>query len=54
VLPPYVIIHDSTLIQMATEKPQSSGELLEITGVGQAKLERYGTAFLEVVCPIPP
>jgi ATP-dependent DNA helicase RecQ len=53
-VPPYVIFHDSTLIQMATDKPQSSEELLEITGVGQTKLERYGSAFLEVVRPIPP
>jgi len=50
-VPPYVIFHDATLIQMATDKPQSSEALLEIAGVGQTKLERYGSAFLEVVCP---
>ncbi len=48
-VPPYVIFHDATLSQMAADKPQSSEALLEISGVGQSKLERYGPAFLEVV-----
>ncbi|NOX70216.1 MAG: DNA helicase RecQ [Gammaproteobacteria bacterium] len=48
-VPPYVIFHDATLMQMATEKPQSSAALLEISGVGQTKLDRYGPEFLEVV-----
>jgi ATP-dependent DNA helicase RecQ len=48
-VPPYVIFHDATLSQMAADKPQSSEALLEISGVGQTKLERYGPAFLEVV-----
>ena len=48
-VPPYVIFHDATLMQMATEKPRSSQDLLEISGVGQTKLDRYGSEFLEVV-----
>ena len=48
-VPPYVIFHDSTLRQIAADKPQTAEELLAISGVGQTKLERYGTAFLEVV-----
>jgi len=48
-VPPYVIFHDATLMQMASEKPQSSAALLEISGVGQTKLDRYGAEFLEVV-----
>ncbi len=48
-VPPYVIFHDATLMQMATEKPQSPEDLLEISGVGQTKLDRYGPRFLEVV-----
>ena len=48
-VPPYVIFHDATLSEMAASKPQSEAALLEISGVGQAKLERYGPAFLEVV-----
>ena len=48
-VPPYVIFHDSTLSQMAVEKPQSEGQMLDISGVGQAKLERFGAAFLDVL-----
>jgi len=50
-VPPYVIFHDATLIQIAADKPQTSEDLLAISGVGQTKLERYGSAFLEVVRP---
>ena len=48
-VPPYVIFHDATLMQMATEKPTTSESLLEISGVGQTKLERYGAKFLQVI-----
>ena len=48
-VPPYVIFHDSTLSQMAVSKPQTPGELLEISGVGKTKLERFGPAFLDVL-----
>jgi ATP-dependent DNA helicase RecQ len=34
---------------MAALKPRSTEELLRISGVGQAKLARYGEAFLEVL-----
>ena len=50
-VPPYVIFHDATLIQIAADKPQTSEDLLAISGVGQTKLERYGSAFLQVVHP---
>jgi ATP-dependent DNA helicase RecQ len=48
-VPPYVIFHDAALMQMAIDKPQTTKEFLEISGVGQTKLERYGTEFLDVV-----
>ena len=48
-VPPYVIFHDSTLSQMAVEKPQTKGELLAISGIGQTKLDRYGADFLAVL-----
>jgi len=48
-VPPYVIFHDSTLREMAKLKPASIGALSRISGVGEAKLERYGNAFVEVV-----
>jgi ATP-dependent DNA helicase RecQ len=48
-LPPYVIFHDATLKQMLVERPADRDALLKISGVGQAKLERYGEQFLEVL-----
>ena len=48
-VPPYVIFHDSTLIEMAQFRPEDSASLLDITGVGETKLARYGNAFLAVI-----
>jgi len=48
-VPPYVIFHDSTLLEILNQKPSSLTEMSQITGVGQAKLMRYGDAFLEVL-----
>lgn len=48
-VPPYVIFHDSTLHQMAQDRPQTLQQLRLIQGVGQSKLDRYGAAFLEVL-----
>ena len=48
-VPPYVIFSDRTLIEMCAYYPQSPESLLAISGVGQAKLEQYGDAFLNVI-----
>lgn len=48
-LPPYVIFHDSTLREMAAERPDSLQALSRIGGVGAAKLEKYGSAFLDAI-----
>jgi ATP-dependent DNA helicase RecQ len=48
-VPPYVIFHDSTLREMAELKPATLPALARISGVGEAKLERYGAAFVEVI-----
>ncbi len=48
-VPPYVIFHDKTLREMAARKPLTGEALLEISGVGEAKVGRYGTQFLEVI-----
>ena len=48
-VPPYVVFHDSTLRQMVSDRPTDAEALLEISGVGQAKLTRYGDDFLEVI-----
>lgn len=48
-LPPYVIFHDRTLIEMAVYKPKTLEDMGHINGVGQSKLERYGQSFLSVM-----
>ena len=48
-VPPYVIFHDRTLADMAARRPRSVAELAATPGVGEAKLARYGEAFLEVI-----
>jgi ATP-dependent DNA helicase RecQ len=48
-MPPYVIFHDSTLLEMATVHPRTLDELGEITGVGESKLARFGAQFLAVL-----
>ncbi len=48
-VPPYVIFHDSTLAAMARQRPNGLEQLAGISGVGQAKLERYGEDFLAVI-----
>ncbi len=45
-VPAYVVFSDATLAEMAARRPATRAELLEVNGVGQAKLERYGDAFL--------
>lgn len=48
-VPPYVIFHDSTLLEIFNQRPRSTAEFSQISGVGQAKLTRYATHFLDVV-----
>jgi ATP-dependent DNA helicase RecQ len=48
-VPPYVIFGDATLVEMSQRRPVSDDELLEISGVGQVKLERHGEAFLQAI-----
>ena len=48
-VPPYIVFGDASLVQMAREKPADEEGLLAITGVGQHKLERYGSDFLDAI-----
>ena len=48
-VPPYVIFHDTTLRAMALARPRHLHDILNLPGVGQAKLDRYGEAFLSVL-----
>ncbi|MEO9229520.1 MAG: DNA helicase RecQ [Devosia sp.] len=48
-VPPYVIFHDTTLRAMAMAKPRDLEEMVDLPGIGSAKLGRYGEAFLGVI-----
>src|SRR4026207_746204 len=48
-VPPYVIFSDKTLVEMAVYFPQARESLLNISGVGKVKYERYGKAFLAII-----
>ncbi|UJM31071.1 DNA helicase RecQ [Enterococcus faecium] len=45
-VPPYVVFSDSTLKEMSRIRPSSRLEMLQIKGIGQSKLDKYGEAFL--------
>jgi ATP-dependent DNA helicase RecQ len=47
-LPAYLIFNDATLLEMAVRKPKNEADLLQVPGVGPAKLEKYGEAFLKL------
>jgi ATP-dependent DNA helicase RecQ len=48
-VPPYIVFGDVSLVQMARDKPSDDAELLNITGVGQHKLDKYGSDFLYTI-----
>ena len=48
-VPPYVVFSDKTLVQMCLLFPKSREELLNVSGVGEFKLEKYGERFLEEI-----
>ena len=48
-VPPYVIFHDATLLDILRRKPSSEAEFALISGVGATKLTRYARAFIDVI-----
>ncbi len=48
-LPPYVICHDRTLVELAEKRPATLDALTDITGLGTSKIKRYGQAFLDTL-----
>ena len=48
-VPAYVIFSDAALRQMETKRPMSEEELITIDGVGKAKLEKYGSDFIQAI-----
>jgi ATP-dependent DNA helicase RecQ len=53
-VPPYVVFHDASLLEMVHSRPRNLADLLEVSGVGQAKLARYGQQFLDVILSFHP
>lgn len=48
-IPAYVVFTDATLVDMCRLKPKTQEEFIEVSGVGQAKSQRYGEVFLAVI-----
>ena len=48
-VPPYIILSDKSLTDMAAKCPLTEDELLSVSGIGEAKLARYGDAFLTAI-----
>jgi superfamily II DNA helicase RecQ len=48
-VPPYVVMSDATLEELAARRPRSEMELLSVKGIGPAKLESYGDDLLGLV-----
>jgi ATP-dependent DNA helicase RecQ len=48
-VPPYIVFSDKALTAMCNALPGTEGEFLSIPGVGTAKLEKYGVAFLRAI-----
>jgi ATP-dependent DNA helicase RecQ len=46
---PFIVFNDATLSELARVKPQTSQQMLNISGIGDTKLARYGHEFLETI-----
>ena len=48
-IPPYLIFSDKTLEEMAAKRPLLDSEMMDISGVGEQKLKRYGNLFMDAI-----
>ena len=48
-IPPYLIFHDKTLLDIAETRPSNLDEFSNISGVGISKLDKYGSIFLDLL-----
>lgn len=48
-LPAYTIMHDSTINELVVKKPQNLAQLLDIKGIGQNRVDQYGTELLKII-----
>lgn len=53
-VPAFVVFSDATLVDMCQKHPRTEEELLNVSGVGRVKLERYGARFLQVLSEYEP
>lgn len=53
-VPPYFIFSDATLRDLCVKRPQTKNDMLDVKGVGQSKLLRYGDIFLKTLRAYPP
>jgi DNA helicase-2/ATP-dependent DNA helicase PcrA len=52
-VPAFVVLHDSTIAEIAAARPRNPRELSRISGIGPTKLERYGEDILQIVNASP-
>jgi len=50
-IPPYTIFHDKTLAEISSVYPKTPDEMLDITGIGNAKLKKYGKTLFDIILP---
>jgi len=48
-VPAFVVFSDATLVDMCRKKPRTDDEMLNVSGIGQVKLQRYAGRFLEML-----
>ncbi|MGH1418762.1 MAG: DNA helicase RecQ [Hyphomicrobiaceae bacterium] len=53
-VPPYVICHDKTLVELSEKRPTKLSELEDITGLGASKIKKYGKHLIAVIEGISP
>jgi ATP-dependent DNA helicase RecQ len=53
-VPAYVVLHDTTIDGIASARPTTLGQLRDIPGIGDKKLEHYGDELLALVAAAGP
>ncbi|MGL5918284.1 MAG: DNA helicase RecQ [Cetobacterium sp.] len=53
-VPPYIILSDLTLIELAETKPKNRWEMLKVRGIGNQKFKNYGDLFLKIINELSP
>ncbi|MEJ7604849.1 MAG: HRDC domain-containing protein [Bryobacteraceae bacterium] len=48
-MPPFVILHDTTLVEICKQKPLTIALLMEVPGIGERKAELYGKGILDAL-----